>query len=113
MTNCDSHGFERGGFLKSREINAIASRSTHGPRSADPPPVSFLQVVHPVPTEEAEVAEASDFRFQGRTGLTCIKVPGGRRAVESGLYGRSRASRRLEAVTEAAGVWGEWNLWLL
>jgi len=63
LTNCDSHGFERGGFLKSREINAIASRSTHGPRSADPPPVSFLQVVHPVLTEEAEVAEASDFRF--------------------------------------------------
>src|SRR5262249_11192228 len=76
LTNCDSHGFERGGFLKSREINAIASRSTHGPRSADPPPVSFLQVVHPVLTEEAEAAEASDFRFQGRTGLTCIKVPG-------------------------------------
>jgi hypothetical protein len=38
LTNCDSHGFERDGFLKSREINAIASRSTHGPRSADPPP---------------------------------------------------------------------------
>ena len=61
--------------------------------------MSFQQVVHPVLTEEAEVAETSNSK--GEPDERAQECPSDATRVESELYGRLRLGRRPKAVGEA------------